>query len=306
MIKSLVGFSGFVGSNLVQQTKFDHCYNSKDIEQAFHTHPDLLVFSGVSGERYLANNNPDADLYKIQQAIENIKKIGPGSVILISTIDVYKTCFDVDEDSVPDVENHFAYGRNRYLLEEWIESSVKNHLIVRLPAIYGKNLKKNFIYDIIHLIPAMLSEKKFHELSEKDAFINEFYNNQGNGFYRCKELSTMERRELILYFRGIGFSSLNFTDSRCMLQFYNLEFLWDHIEISHANKLRKINLVTEPCEASEIYQTLRNSRFDNELSTGPALYNCRTKYFSLFGGEAGYIFDKEFVLKDLKNFVESR
>ena len=306
MIKSIVGYTGFVGSNLALQTDFDYYYNSKNIEEAFYTYPGLLVFSGVSGEKYLANNHPDKDLYNIQKAIESIKKISPGSVILISTVDVYQNCFEVDEDSIPKVENHFAYGRNRYLLEEWIEKTFDDHLIVRLPSIYGENLKKNFIYDLINPIPGMLSERKIHELIERDKFIDDFYHNQGNGFYKLIEINTLERSALFSYFQGIGFSSVNFTDSRCMLQFYNLKYLWEHILISRANNLRKINLVSEPCNAGEVYQTIKNRKFDNELSVDPPLYNCKTKHFSMFGGENGYIYDKKFVINDLKLFIESK
>jgi hypothetical protein len=52
-------------------------------------------------------------------------------------------------------------------LKKWVEENYNEHLIVRLPAIYGENLKKNFIYDYINYIPAMLTEEKYSELSKK-------------------------------------------------------------------------------------------------------------------------------------------
>ena len=59
MIKTLVGYTGFVGSNLASSTDFDGLYNSKNIEDAFKTKPDLLVYSGVRAEKFLANKEPD-------------------------------------------------------------------------------------------------------------------------------------------------------------------------------------------------------------------------------------------------------
>ena len=42
-------------------------------------------------------------------------------------------------------------------------NNFSNYLIVHLPGLYGKNIKKNFIYDLINIIPNMLKEDKFQE-----------------------------------------------------------------------------------------------------------------------------------------------
>lgn len=74
---SLVGYTGFVGSNIYDKGKavIDKVYNSKNIEEAYGTEPDLLVYAGVRAEKYLANTNPDADLSLIHGAEKNIAKI---------------------------------------------------------------------------------------------------------------------------------------------------------------------------------------------------------------------------------------
>jgi len=41
---SIVGYTGFVGSNICSRTSFDGHYNSKNIADAFGTKPDLLIF----------------------------------------------------------------------------------------------------------------------------------------------------------------------------------------------------------------------------------------------------------------------
>ena len=86
----IVGYTGFVGSNIAAEHKFDYSFNSKNIGDAFGTNPDLCVYSGVRAEKFLANNDPDGDMAVINNAIENIKKINPKRIVLISTIDVYK------------------------------------------------------------------------------------------------------------------------------------------------------------------------------------------------------------------------
>lgn len=301
---SLVGYTGFVGSNLALKHKFDGLFNSKNISHAFYTTPDLLVYSGVRAEKFLANQNEKADLAIIENAIENIKKINPQKLILISTIDVYKNPVDVDEDTEIDTTEMQPYGLNRYYLEKWVRSNIPNCLIVRLPGLYGVNIKKNFIYDLIYMIPTMLNKSKYLELSEKSELVNASYQIQNNGFYRCRELTFNQRMLLKKEFLRIGFSALNFTDSRGSFQFYNLGFLWGHITLALEKNINILNLATEPVQIHDLYQYIYGENFVNEIAAYPPSYNYKTKYSKLFAGNDGYIFSKEFVMRDIKNFVE--
>lgn len=300
----LVGYSGFVGSNLAYKHNFKSLFNSKNIEDAFGKEPDLLVYSGVPSAMFLANNFPEKDLEIINNAKDNIKKINPKTVVLISTIAVYNNPIDIDENSDININELTTYGKNRLLLEQYVEENFKNHLIVRLPALFGKNLKKNFIYDYIHLIPALLAEAKFEELLQKDNLIKNYYTLQDNGFYKCKDLTKNEEIFLKKYFREIGFSALNFTDSRSVYQFYDLSHLWEHIEIALKNGIKKLNLATEPIQVRELYKALCGKDFVNELYKAPFNYNYKTIYSEKFNGRNGYIFTKQEVLEQIRSFVK--
>lgn len=302
-MKILVGNTGFVGSNLQSEYDFNGLYHSENITEAYGKNPDLLVYSGVPAQKFLANKEPEKDFEIIENAISNIKKINPKEIVLISTIDVYKDPVDVDEDTKIDTENLQPYGYNRYYLEKWVSENIENHLIVHLPGLYGKNIKKNFIYDLIHVIPSMLTYEKYQELLNKDNSIENYYEKQGNGFYKVKELTKSEENILKEYFNNIGFSALNFTDSRGKFQFYNLKYLWKHIQIARKNNIKVLNLATEPVEISEIYEYIKNKEFVNEVANNIPNYNFKTKYAKIFGGKDGYIFNKEFILEDIKKFV---
>ncbi len=301
----LVGYSGFVGSNIAEKHNFEGLYNSKNIEEAFGTNPDLLIYSGVPSAMFLANNFPEKDLEIIKNAIENIRKINPKTVVLISTIAVYSNPVDIDEKSKINIDELTTYGKNRLLLERFIEENFKNHLIVRLPALFGKNLKKNFIYDYIHLIPALLTESKFSELISKNDFIQDYYSLQDNGFYKCKDLNQEDEKSLKEYFQTIGFSALNFTDSRSVYQFYDLSNLWNHIEIALENGINKLNLATEPISVKELYNELCGKIFDNELNKTPFNYKYKTMYYKVFNGHNGYIYSKEDVINQIKAFINN-
>ena len=183
-MKALVGYTGFVGSNLFATGDFDRAYNSKDIMEAYGTRPDLLVYAGVRAEKYLANEAPEADMASVRQAEENIERIQPQKLVLISTVDIFKHPKGVDERSLVELEGLSAYGYDRYLLECWVRERYPSALIVRLPGLFGRNIKKNFIYDLINHIPAMLTAGKMAELSEEDPYLKGYYRLQDNGSYR--------------------------------------------------------------------------------------------------------------------------
>lgn len=302
-MNALVGYTGFVGSNLYENGKFDVVYNSKNIEEAYGLEPDLLVYAGLRAEKYLANNAPEQDMEQIIQAEENIKKIKPKKLVLISTVDVFKEPKNVDENSEIDTENLHAYGYNRYQLELWVRKHDPEALIVRLPGLFGKNIKKNFIYDYMNLIPFMLKQEKMQELNKKDQELMEYYTLQKNGFYKVKELNENEKEFLKNKFRNLGFSALNFTDSRSIYQFYPLSRLWSDIQIAFQNNIRLWHPATEPVSAGEVYEYLTGEKFVNELVGRPADYDYKTIWAEEFGGEQGYICNRQTILNNIREFV---
>lgn len=302
-MKLLVGYTGFVGSNLSAQTNFDKLFNSKNIQKAFGLNPDLLIYSGVRAEKFLANKEPEKDFAIIEEAINNIKKINPQKIILISTVDVYPSAVNVNEETIIDQEILQPYGKNRLYLEQWVESNFEDYLILRLPALFGLNIKKNFIYDVIHIIPAMLNEALYQKYNKHDWIVSN-YTLQDNGFYKLNVVSKEEREILKSNFLSLGFSALNFTDSRGIFQFYNLKNLWKHIEIATANNLKKVNLATEPIGVNEIYKTVFHKEFVNELSVTIPHYDFQTVYAKYFDNAENYIENKETVLLEIVEFLK--
>lgn len=313
MKRALVGFTGFVGSNLYEAGSFDAVYHSKNIKEAYGSRPDILYYAGVRAEKFLANKMPDKDKALIEEAIENIKRIAPAKIVLISTIDVYQNPVGVDEDTKIEIENLQPYGYNRYLLEQWVEQNMEEALIVRLPGLFGKNIKKNFIYDYIHVLPAMLTEEKMLSLQDKALTLGEnlllYYQRQENGFYKYMPLEDVgERRKQEKHLREVfgklAFSALQFTDSRGVFQFYDLSNLYADIEKALEHKIHLCNIATQPVSVSEIYERLTGKTFVNEIASHVPYYNYQTKYAALYGGENGYMTDKETVLQQIEAFVK--
>ena len=301
-MNALVGYTGFVGSNLYATGAFDRGYNSSDIQEAYHTAPDLLVYAGLPAEKYLANHMPEKDMERILLAEKNIQLIEAKRVVLISTVDVFCDPCGADENTMVDTKNLQTYGYHRYLLEQWVISHCENAMIVRLPALFGKNIKKNFLYDYINVVPSMLNEKKYTELLGKEPALKKYYCMVENGFFRL-EAAESEKEALKEVFRKLGFTALHFTDSRSRYQFYNLEHLWGDICQAMSKDIALLHLATEPVTVGELYYFLSGEEFVNELDGRPADYDYRTIYDTLFGGEHGYLYNKTTIMNEIGSFV---
>ncbi len=150
MSTALIGYTGFVGSNLNRQLVFDEMYNRKNIEKIRGKHFEHLICSGMYGTKWYANKFPEEDQKAIYQLMNSLVRVSCGYFVLISTVDVYKNPVAVFEDTEIDLERLHPYGKHRFMVEEMVREQFENYLIVRLPALFGLGLKKNFLYDLMH------------------------------------------------------------------------------------------------------------------------------------------------------------
>lgn len=165
----LIGYTGFVGSTLLTQRSFDKLYNSKNITTITGESFDLLICAGAPAVKWKANQEPDADLANLKHLMDALSTVKAKKFVLISTVDVYPSPANVDEDTVIDPEANSAYGKHRYYLEQFVRTQFPEALIVRLPGLFGEGLKKNFIYDLIHTNCLHLTHKEsqfqFYDMS---------------------------------------------------------------------------------------------------------------------------------------------
>jgi nucleoside-diphosphate-sugar epimerase len=150
MKKALIGYTGFVGSNLNSQIEFTDKFNSENIAEVGEKSYDLVICAAPSAVKWKANQEPEQDYKHVQSLIDSLQKVRTKAFIQISTIDVYTDIKDVDENTKINPESNHAYGKHRYYIEEFVRSNFKKHLIVRLPALFGPGLKKNFIFDLLN------------------------------------------------------------------------------------------------------------------------------------------------------------
>jgi len=144
----LVGYTGYVGTNLFRQKSFAFLYNSKNIDDIKGRDFDLLVCSGAPGIKWIANKNENEDYASINKLIGCLKYIKAKRIVLVSTIDVYCQVDKVNEDTPIHKNKLNPYGKHRRILEEYVANNF-NSTIIRLPGIFGKKMVGGLIYDYI-------------------------------------------------------------------------------------------------------------------------------------------------------------
>lgn len=148
MSNALIGFTGFVGSMLLRQLRFDALYRSNNIREIKGREFNFVVCAAAPAQKWIANRDPVGDRRKIDSLISHLRAIKCGKFILISTVDVFKDPIGVNEFSCVDELGLQAYGLHRRLLEKFVEQQFPNCLIVRLPGLVGPGLRKNVIFDL--------------------------------------------------------------------------------------------------------------------------------------------------------------
>jgi len=175
----LIGHNGFVGSNLkeIKSLKINYFAGKKEISNYQNTNFDIIFCAAPQAKKWLANKNPEFDLNEINNLVMNLQDIKCNlHFILFSTIDIYSPPIEVDEDTIQTNKIHY-YGLHRRILESKLKKLYGDKFkSIRLPALVGKNLKKNIIYDLLENNNVeninMVSKFQWFNLKHIEYFIN--------------------------------------------------------------------------------------------------------------------------------------
>jgi hypothetical protein len=154
-MNALIGHTGFIGSNLIEHLdeKTTKYYNSKNIEEIKNENFDTVYCCGLYAEKWKINQNPIDDLSSIKNLQNLLKTISCKTFILISTVDIFNCDIIQNEDDLAIRINSYAqhsYGKHRFEMEQFCKTQFSNTYIFRLPALFGKGLKKNALFDMLN------------------------------------------------------------------------------------------------------------------------------------------------------------
>jgi nucleoside-diphosphate-sugar epimerase len=154
-MKLLIGNTGLIGTTLKSSITFDFEFNSKNIDDLLELNIDQpcdLYLACLPATKWMVNKNPQEDLNNIFRILEIISKKQYNRIILYSTIDVYEHAPIGSNESYPLQVSTPSYGSNRLFFERIIQTTISYNslLILRLPALFGKYIKKNIVYDLLN------------------------------------------------------------------------------------------------------------------------------------------------------------
>lgn len=312
--KGLIGHTGFVGGALLRQTHFDACYNSANIAEITGARFGTLVCAAAPGSMLEANRAPDRDRAAIDRLIERLDRAAAERFVLISSIAVLADFAGGDDEGTEAFQHDLAYGRHRRALEAFVEDRFPGSLVVRLPALFGAGLRKNFLFDLMNPVPSMLTEAKHAALltalgGDLAAWLAALYApDAATGLLKLDRaaLNADQRRaSLEAALDALGATATQFHHRETTYQYYAIDRLWQDIGIALAAGLTHLHLAPEPLVAADIHARLTGRPMPETPARLHREDMC-TRHASLWGASGPYQFAAADTLASLAAFVASQ
>jgi nucleoside-diphosphate-sugar epimerase len=305
---ALIGSTGFVGGHLTAQHGFAG-FNSRTVAQARGQAFDTLVCAAAPGSMFEANKFPDQDRARVEAVMQALDGVTARQMVLVSTIAVLDG-FAADGEDAAIWQETTPYGVNRRALEVFCAGRFERCLVVRLPALFGDGLKKNFIFDILNPMPSMLGDAPLQALGEAlppalSALLPTLYvRDETLGMHvidRAALDASGQRAAFDEAVTALGKSAINFTNPATRFQYYDMRRLWSDIGTGLGAGLDALHLGPEPLEAARVFETLTGRAMPD---TGARLHaeDMRTGHSGLFGRDDGFIDGADAVLSAIADF----
>lgn len=213
----IIGYKGFVGSAIYSYFWTKYPYGvigiSKDNYAETPKDFDLLINANGSSQKRLADSNPKADFeMNVNSVMNTLSDFTFRKYVYISSVDVYNDHEEQDRNGEDEeIEEKYLsnYGFDKYMAEKLVKRHAKNYLIFRLGGMVGPNLKKNMIYDIVHLGKTFVSPlskyqyidtpsvaKVMEDMLISQGIENEIFNLCGDGAISGEEVAEMAGKSL--------------------------------------------------------------------------------------------------------------
>jgi nucleoside-diphosphate-sugar epimerase len=149
MKSALIGYTGFVGSNLAGAHAFDDLYNTANVEEIRGRSYDLVVSAAARADSHRINQHAEQDRDEIERYVQLLSTVHTDRLVVISTVCIYPGGTSPDETTPLSPEGLTPYGVNRLHMEQQLAARFPT-LTLRLPQLYGRGLKKGIVYDLLN------------------------------------------------------------------------------------------------------------------------------------------------------------
>ncbi|WP_184243586.1 hypothetical protein [Novosphingobium chloroacetimidivorans] len=309
----LIGHTGFVGGNLVRQHPFAARFNSANVGELVGASFDTVVCAAAPGSMFEANRFAERDAARIDALIEQLDAIGSARrFVLVSTVAVLAGFAAEDEDTTA-FETATPYGVNRRRLEAFVAERFTGALVVRLPALFGPVLKKNFLFDFMNPMPSMVPPAGLEQLrgavgSALAPVLDRLYPLDAElGMHmidRAALDASGQRTALEQAVVGAGLGALRFTNRESRFQFYDMRRLWRDIGLGLEHGLEVLHLSPPQLSAGEVHRAVTGTAMP-ESTARVHSEDMRTRHAALWGQPGPYMATREEVLAAVAEFVQA-
>jgi NAD dependent epimerase/dehydratase family len=146
---ALIGYTGFVGSNLAAAHDFTDVYNTRNINDIRGQTYDLVVSAAARADSHRINQHGAEDRAEIDAYVALLSSVDTAQLVVISTVCIYPGDTSPDETTPLSPAGLTPYGANRLHMEQVLSTRFAT-LALRLPQLYGIALKKGIVYDLMN------------------------------------------------------------------------------------------------------------------------------------------------------------
>ena len=307
---ALIGHTGFVGGHLAAQHDFDGLFHSRNVDRLGENSFDTTVCAAAPGSMLTANRDPEADAARIEALCTALSCLRTRRFVLISSIAVLARFDGQDDEETDRFQTALAYGRNRRRLEVFCADRFDDCLILRLPALFGTGLRKNFLFDLMNPVPTMLTAARLEELRavlEPDlaAALARLYAVDATSGMAVLDRAALardpDRAAVETAVTKTGFAAIGFHNPDTTFQFYDMTRLWSDIGLATEAGLDLLHLATEPLRAGDIHLRLTGREMPD---TGARLHHedMHTRHAALRGRTGPYLSSAGAVMDRLASF----
>jgi hypothetical protein len=153
-MRVLVGNTGLIGKTLKDSMQFDLEFNSSNMvyfNSSVEDGSDLYLCC-LPAAMWQVNKNLPEDINNLTNIIKSLQGKKYRNIILFSSIEIYNQSPHGSDESTTPTFSKAIYGSNRYLFEMLVKGCLEfdSLKILRLPALFGKHLKKNIFFDLMN------------------------------------------------------------------------------------------------------------------------------------------------------------
>ena len=158
---AVIGYTGVIGSKVYEQLQFFKQYevvgfNRDNLSKLLHQEYDCVICTAPSSKKFKTNIGLANSSEEIERLVDSIAKVKTKQFVLVSSQTALHT------------ENRYGQVQNEVC--QAVLQNHKNHSIYFMDTLYGENLKKGFVHDLIHRQWSFVSKEQLEKIPDLQSY----------------------------------------------------------------------------------------------------------------------------------------